>query len=275
MNELGHTDAAPLLAGHGLSVRRGRARVLHAVDVELRGGECLTVVGPNGSGKSTLLRALLGLLPLEAGDVYYHGKSLRTLSPAARARHAAYVPQILEQVPRSTVRDVIAGGRFCHLGATRAFSAAHAAATDRALADCDLTPLAEREFHTLSGGERQKTLLAAALAQDPRALLLDEPHAALDPGYQVELVNILRAWRAPDRAVLLVSHDLHLPIALGARVVALRAGVVAAAGAAHEILTPANLTRIYETPFEEATTRGGARVVLPDWWSRRGLSASI
>ncbi len=273
MNEAVRAAALPLLTGRNLSVRRGRTRVLHAVDVELYGGECLAVVGPNGSGKSTLLRALLGLLPLETGEVRYAAQSLLALSPAQRARHAAYVPQILEQVSRLTVYDVVAGGRFCHLGAAHAFSADQAAATGRALADCGLTPLAGREFHTLSGGERQKTLLAAALAQNPRVLLLDEPHAALDPGYQVELVHILRAWLGPDRAVLLVSHDLHLPVALGARVLALRNGAVAAVGPAHEILTPASLTHIYDASFEEATTRSGLRVVLPDWWSRRAPSA--
>ena len=142
----------------GLSVRRGGRLVVHDVNLTLRSNECLSFVGPNGSGKTTFMLALLGLLPPASGTVALNGRSIQQFSARARGRFAAYVPQNLAQAPALRVCDVVAGGRFPHVGAVQPLAAADHAAIRDALARCGLTELAERPFDALSGGERQKAL---------------------------------------------------------------------------------------------------------------------
>ena len=257
---------APRLECRGLSVRRGVRIVVEDINLALRAGECLSLVGPNGSGKTTLLLALLGLLPAAAGSAQMQGHDVRDLSARQRGRLAAYVPQSVERVPAFRVIDVVAGGRFPYVGPLRSLAPEDHAAIRRALACCGLEALAERALSAVSGGERQKTLIAAAIAQDPQVLCLDEPNTALDPAYQLELVRILRDWQRSGRSLVLISHDLQLPAALGGRVLALRAGRVAAGGAVADVLTPEVLAAIYGARFATATTAAGDRIVMPEWW---------
>ncbi len=249
-----------------LSVRRGHHLAVQDVTLALGPGECVSIVGPNGSGKTTLLLALLGLLPPAEGTVRLDGRGLSSLTARERGRFATYVPQGLERVPAFCIRDVVAGGRYAHVAGYGRLTAADRAAVDRALDQCGLTALADRPLDAVSSGERQKTLIAAAIAQEPRLLFLDEPNAALDPGYQIELVRILRDWRRGGGSLLLVSHDLQLPAALGGRVVALREGRVVADGPVAEVLAPETLSRVYGARFGIVTTAEGAQLVLPDWW---------
>lgn len=248
-----------------LCVVRGRRRVLHDVNLELNSGECVSLIGPNGSGKTTLMLVLLGLLQPESGSVTVDGIPINDVPPKRRARLAAYVPQTVERLPPFTIRDTVAFGRFPHVPPLRPLSQTDWRHVDEALQLCGLIDLADRRVDAVSGGERQKTLLAAAVAQDARTLFLDEPNTALDPAYQVELVAMLRAWHARGRALVLISHDLQLPAALGGRVIALRAGRVVDDGPATEVLAPNRLSKIYDTYFEIAETRMGRTVVLPDF----------
>jgi len=139
-------------------------------------------------------------------------------------------------------------------------------AVRKAIEQCSLESLADRPFHAISGGERQKTLIAAAIAQDAAVMFLDEPNTALDPAYQTELVRILREWHAAGRGIVLVSHDLQLPAALGGRVVALNGGQIAADGPVNEVLTSTRLEAVYGAPFAEARLGNGTTIVLPQWW---------
>ncbi len=252
------------LACEHLCVQRGRTLAIDDVSLTLQPGERLSLIGPNGSGKTSLLLALLGLLKPQRGHVQLNSCDMSRIPADERARFAAYVPQALAATPAFSVREVIAGGRFAHRS-----NSPHTDAdiVDDALARCGLTQLADRSFDKLSGGERQKTLIAAAFAQTPTVLFLDEPNAALDPAYQIQLVQILRTWCDDGGTLVLVSHDLQLPAALGGRVVALRAGRIAADGPASETLAPDMLSRIYDADFAVARTSRGEAVVLPAWWS--------
>lgn len=254
-----------VLEADGVGVRRGGRMLLADVTLRVRAGECVSIIGPNGAGKSTLLLTLLGLLAPTAGRLTLAGRSLRAWPPRARGRWAAYVPQTLELLPAYTVYDVVAAGRYPHVGAWRALSADDAAAIDAALQLCGLRDLADRRWDQISGGERQKTLLAAALAQSPRLLLLDEPTASLDPAYQVELLRALAAWHKGGGALIVVSHDLQLPTALGGRVLALRAGRVVADGPAGQVLAPESLGCVYGAQFTWVELAGGRRVAQPAW----------
>jgi len=250
----------------GLSVRRGKRVVVHDVNLSIEGGQLVSLIGPNGSGKTTLMLALLGLLPPEAGSVRLDGAEMHRLAARSRGRFAAYVPQFVERVPAFNIYDVVAGGRYPHVSPLRPLSSVDRHAVEQALAQCGLTELSHRPINAVSGGERQKALIAAAIAQDAHVMFLDEPNTALDPAYQVELVGLLRLWHAGGRGVVLISHDLQLPAALGGRVVALRAGHVVADGPAEQALKPEKLAAIYDATFETAATTDGRQIVLPNWW---------
>jgi len=254
------------LACTNLGVRRDRRLAVHDVSLDVHPAECVSLVGPNGSGKTTLLLALLGILPPATGSVSLNGHDLARLPARKRGRFAAYVPQVLESVPAFRVYDIVAAGRHPHVSPLRALTGADHAVIRNALDRCGLSALADRPFNAISGGERQKTLIAAAIAQDPALMFLDEPNTALDPAYQIELVRILRDWHSAGRGLVLISHDLQLPAALGGRVVALREGRLVADGPADEILQPERLGTIYDASFQVATTADGARIVLPNWW---------
>jgi iron complex transport system ATP-binding protein len=267
MSDGKHDIRAPWrLVCERLRVDRGGRTVLHDIDVEFRSGECVSLIGPNGSGKTTLMMALLGLLAPTAGSVRVNARSVRGLSARVRGRFASYVPQTVERIPAFRVREVVASGRFPHVSPLRPLSHHDREQVERALQTCGLSALAERRANAVSGGERQKMLIAAAVAQDAQVMFLDEPNTALDPGHQLELAGLLRAWQARGRALLLISHDLQLPAVLGGRVVALRRGRLVADGDAAEVLAPGLLGEIYGAAFELARTPTGRRVVLPGWW---------
>lgn len=231
-----------------LTLVRGGRTVLAPTTLAISCDECVSCVGPNGAGKTSLLLAVLGLLPPAGGTASLAGCEAAQWPPRARARLLAYVPQALIATPWFRVREIICDARFAHVGGARRLAPRDAAVVQRVIETCDLDRLADRSFHTLSGGERQKTLLAAAMAQEPQMLCLDEPTAALDPGYQRELVRILNNWCAAGRGLFCVSHDLSLPAALGGRVVALVDGHVVADGPAAEVLTPPRLAEIFALP---------------------------
>jgi iron complex transport system ATP-binding protein len=246
-------------------IDRGRRTVLDGVNLRLAAGESVFVIGPNGAGKSTLMLALLGLIAPTRGSIQLDGVELAQIPQRTRGRFASYVPQLSDAMPPFSVRDVVATGRYPYLSPLAPLGAADDELVQRAIDRCGLQPLAARPITELSAGERQKTMLAAALAQDAAAMFLDEPDAALDPAVEVELAGLLREWIAAGRGLVVISHDLMLPAALGGRVVALRGGRVVADGTAAEVLTVPRLSEIYSAPFAAATLADGRQVVLPRW----------
>ena len=247
-------------------VQRGPRRVLHGVTVEIGPGECVALIGPNGAGKTTLLLTMLGLLRPARGRVELDGRPLRRFSTAARGRFCAYLPQTTERLPGFSVQELATLSRNPHVRPLQPLTVHDLDAVRSAIRDCGLDGLAHRPVNALSGGERKRALLAAALAQEPSLLLLDEPSAALDPAHQVELARLLRKWlAAPRRSLVFVSHDLQLPSVLGARVVALGDGRIVGEGPGADVLTPATLQRVFGTGFETAVAAQGRAYVLPQW----------
>ena len=265
MNEPLSTDSDWRIVCSDLGVHRGGRSAIADVNLTLGDGECVSIVGPNGAGKTTLLLAMLGLLPPACGTLRLNGREMHKLPPRERGRFVAYVPQSVELLPAFSVRDVVAGGRFPHAPRFGPLSDSDEVAVDQALDRCGLSGLRDRALDAISGGERQKALIAAAIAQDPSLLLLDEPTSALDPAYRLELLGILRDWHSSGRSLVLVSHDLQLPAALGGRVLALRAGKLVADGPSGEVLTPECLAGIYNAEFFLAQTDNGFSLPLPRW----------
>lgn len=248
-----------------LRVERGKRAVLDDVRCTISTGECVSIIGSNGAGKTTLLQTMLGILPPSCGSVKINGRSVHRLAPRVRGRFAAYVPQTVERLPAFSVYDVVAGGRFPHTAPLRPLTDSDRQAIDAAIDACGLEELAARPVDAISGGERQKTLIAAAIAQDPQIMLLDEPTTALDPAVQTELVRTLRAWHARGRALIIVSHDLNLPAALGGRVLAMRAGRIVSDGPVGQVISESHLRDIFGTEFEILRREGGSTLVAPQW----------
>jgi iron complex transport system ATP-binding protein len=231
------------------------------VDLCVRTGEFVALLGPNGSGKSTLLRLLLGALTPAAGTVLFQGRAVRDWPRAALARRIGVVTQAEDIAFPLTVRELVAMGRYPHLGAWRREAAADRAAIQRALERCGLEQLAARSILELSGGERQRARLARALAQEPRTFVLDEPTASLDIAHEMQLFELLDALAADGATVLLVTHNINIAARYAARLVLLADGRVAAAGEPWEVLTREVLEPVYRWPVAITEADGAPQVV--------------
>jgi iron complex transport system ATP-binding protein len=241
---------------------------LDGVTLEVPAGACTAVLGPNGSGKSTLLRVLLGTLTPEAGAVRFRGRPLSQWTRGEMAREVGVVPQGEEAVFPVSVRELVAMGRYPHLGPWRGEGEADRSAIEVAMRSCDVEHFAERTLDTLSGGERQRVRLARALAQEPGALALDEPTAALDVAHEMEIFELLRHLGHARKTVLLVTHNLNLAARYGDRLVLLDRGRIAAVGTPAEVLTRERVEGVYGWPVRIVAHPGpgpdaGAPQVVP------------
>ena len=242
----------PLLRAHDIHVSYGPRPVLTGVSLSVHPGEIVALIGPNGAGKTTLLKALAGLLTPQAGRVDVAGP---------RARTVAYLAQS-EEVPADwTAREVVELGRWAYAGMWRSFDARDARAAWQAMKRTDTLPLADRLLGTLSGGERQRIAVARALAQEPRALLLDEPAAHLDIRNQIELFALLRAEASRGVGIVVVVHDLG-SAAQADRCVLLSRGRVHAEGASLDVLRSDILGEVYGVDLEVLRTPDGRIAIL-------------
>jgi iron complex transport system ATP-binding protein len=233
------------LVADTLTVTLGGQRVLDGVSAQFRPGEVTAIVGPNGAGKSTLLACLAGLRRPDAGQVLLGDAPIQTLPHRERARRIGFLPQTPEVAWAVDVETLVGLGRTPHSGAL-GLSAADHVAVQAALARAHMTGLARRDVTTLSGGERARALLARVLAGEPSWLLADEPLAGLDPGHQLDTVDLLRAFAAEDgHGVVMTLHDLGVALRLADRVLVLQGGGLIADAAPLDALTPAVLAQAY------------------------------
>ncbi|SLN32384.1 putative siderophore transport system ATP-binding protein YusV [Roseivivax jejudonensis] len=248
-----------MIETRSLDVRIGGTPVLDRVDVAIGGGAITAFVGPNGAGKSTLLAALGRLIRPHAGRILIDGQEIGTIPSPALARRLAILRQSAGIAPRLTVGDLVAFGRYPHCGG-------RLGPDDRAivadcLADLDIADLAGRFLDTVSGGQRQRALIAMTLAQTPEMLLLDEPLNNLDLSHVRRVMEVARRRAADGAAVAIVLHDLTVAARYADRIVALKNGRVFADGTPAEVVTPATLGTLYGTPIEVHEV-AGRRVVL-------------
>ncbi len=235
----------------GLTYRYpGAAReAVAGVDLEVARGSFHAVIGPNGCGKTTLLRLLLGALRPDGGEVHYDGRALEAWSRRDLARRVGVVPQTEELVFPLTVGELVAMGRYPHLGPWRAEGRSDRAAVERALDTCDIAGMADRAVGTLSGGERQRARVARALAQEPEVLVLDEPTASLDVSHEMGIFELVRGLADGGVTVLMVTHNLNVAARFADRLLLLDRGRAAARGTAGEVLRPEMLESVYHWPL--------------------------
>jgi len=227
----------------------GHRVVLDAIDVDIAAGMITGLVGPNGAGKSTLLRLLAGIDRPDAGDVTLDGAPLRSLSPSARARRVSHLPQAAQPQWPLCGRDVVSLGRLPHGAGFDRLSDADAKAVDCAMTRTGTTGFVDRRIDQLSAGERARLLLARALATEADVLLVDEPTAALDPGYQLEAMTALRAEADRGVAVAVALHDLALATRFCDRLLLLAGGRALKTGTPAEVLQADTLRAAYGVEF--------------------------
>ncbi|MBZ9648691.1 ABC transporter ATP-binding protein [Sphingobium sp. 3R8] len=233
------------ISAQGLTVRLGRHAAVRDVDVTLEPGTLVGVVGPNGAGKSTLIRALLGLVSPQAGRVLIDGQDGKRLDRQTIARAVAYLPQGQTLHWPLSVERLVALGRLPHLGPLSRLSEEDEAAIEAAMARADVLHLKGRVATELSGGERARVLLARALAVGARGLIADEPLAALDPGHQIDVMDLLRGEARGGALVVTVLHDLGMAARYCDRLLLMDGGALVADGAPMDVLTADALARVY------------------------------
>lgn len=230
--------------GLAFAYQRG-APVVRNVTLAARPGTMTALIGSNGSGKSTLIRMLAGLLQPQSGSILLGGVAFETWPAQLRAREIAYVPQSTATAFPFPVLDMVLSGRTPHTLRFRLESARDREIAMEALEAAGAAHLAARSFTSLSGGERQMVILARALAQEPKLLLLDEPSSSLDLTHRATLIRTLVRLRQTKRlGVIMVTHDLQLTGAFD-QILALRCGEVAATGSPEQVLRDELLRDIY------------------------------
>jgi len=236
-----------LLQATDVSFAYGTTPVLHGVSVPVARGALLGLLGPNGSGKTTLLKILAGMLRADGGEVRLDGRPLASLTRRDVARRLAVVPQETQLAFEFRVMEMVLMGRHPHLGTFELEGPTDLAIAREALAATGTAGLEQRRFSTLSGGEKQRVVIATALAQSADLLLLDEPTASLDLRYQLEVAALLsRLNRERGVTIVLSTHDLNFAASLCRSLVLLRDGRVLASGDTPSVLTRDAIALLYD-----------------------------
>lgn len=253
-----------MLEARELSVGHGRRVVAAGLSFALEAGEVLCLLGPNGGGKTTLLRTLLGLIPPLAGEVRLGGAPLTALPRREVAHRLAYVPQAAPGGFAYAAREVVAMGRAARLPLLAAPGARDFALAEAALDRLGISHLADRPVTELSGGERQLVLIARALVQEARCLVLDEPTASLDFGNQALVLREVRALARRDGlAVLMTTHHPDHALLVADAAMLLHAGALTGPMPPADLITPARLRAAYgvEAVVGAVMTPEGTRLV--------------
>jgi iron complex transport system ATP-binding protein len=243
----------------------GAPRVLDGVSLSAARGSIVGLIGPNGSGKTTLIRLLSGTLKPSTGSVMLDGIPLSTLSRRDLARRVAVVPQDTHVTFDFSAMEIVLMGRYAHLGAFALEGPDDFAIARQALTATGTSALESRQFATLSGGEKQRVVIASALAQASDVLLLDEPTTALDLGFQFEIAALLMQLNRERGTTMVVStHDLNLAATLCTELILLQAGRVLAQGKTTDVLTAANIRQLYHVEADVTFhPRAGHLTVVP------------
>ena len=243
--------------------------VLTDLTCAVESGKILGVLGPNGSGKSTLLKLLMRVLRLQEGSIELFGQDLLALSQAEIARTVAFVPQETQQSFPFTIAQMVLMGRFPHhsgWGGWHWEDSADLAVAYSAMVDLDVAHLGTRLITDVSGGERQRAIIARAIAQEPKVLLLDEPTAFLDLHHQLEIARILRQLnRERGMTVIMVSHDLNLASQYCDHLILMEQGRIVKGGSPEEVIEPDILEAVYgcRVLVDRHPQSGMPRVSLP------------
>ncbi|MCY3023185.1 MAG: ABC transporter ATP-binding protein [Planctomycetota bacterium] len=266
------SGAAALVARDVRLTYPNGVRALDGASISVAPGEFLAIIGPNGSGKSSFLRVLAGLQPADSGQVLLEGDAVSALEARERARRVALVPQTLDVLPGYSVEDFVLMGRYSHLSGWRLYTRHDYEVARECLKRVDAAEFSTRGMNEMSGGERQRALVARALAQEARTVLLDEPTSALDLSHQLLVYRLIHEMhRGAGRTIVVVTHDLNLASQFAQRLALMQRGRMVSEGAPADVLRREVLEKVYGSELAygmfERTIAGGSRPwVLP--WAR-------
>ncbi|MBP5198396.1 MAG: ABC transporter ATP-binding protein [Lachnospiraceae bacterium] len=230
-----------------LHVTLGRTRIVKGVNLKVEDGQSVGIIGPNGCGKSTLLKAIYRVNPTEKGKVLIDGKSMACMTPKEVAKKIAVVGQFNELSFDFSVEDMVLMGRSPHKKMMETFSEEDYCIVDDALEKTELKGLRDRSYLSLSGGEKQRVILARAIAQRPKLLILDEPTNHLDVKFQFEVLDLVKSLGI---STLCVLHDIELSARYCDYLYALKAGKVVNEGTPKKLLTRETIHTLYEVESE-------------------------
>jgi cobalamin transport system ATP-binding protein len=234
--------------------QHGLEDVLRGISFDVGQGEILGVLGPNASGKTTLLKNLAGQLKPISGDVSLDGRSVAELPERERARKIAYVPQSEEPFLDFSVEQTVLMGRAPYIGAWGFEGSQDRAKAREAMERTDTWRLRNRGLGEISGGERQRAILARSLAQEAKILLLDEPTSHLDVRYQKEVLDLCASLnRERDLTVVMTLHDLNLAALYASRLILLKEGLVTRIGTPAETITEETIASVFGVPMKVVT----------------------
>lgn len=237
--------------------------VTAAISLSVSSGQALYLLGPNGSGKTTLFKTILGLLPKYSGSVLIDGEEVSAWPQRRLARALAYVPQAHTPPFPFTVRDVVLTARTAHLGFFGSPSRQDGFIADEAIATLGLSYLANARYTEISGGERQLVLIARAVAQQSRFLVLDEPTSNLDFGNQVKVLKKVRELTDHGYGLLITTHLPDQAFLCASQVALLKQGHLMALGPPQDVLTETLLRDTYSAELKVADVGDGLKVCVP------------
>lgn len=255
-----------LIDCHDLSVAISDKRLLTNISFNIEAADYLCILGPNGAGKSTLLKCLMGILPGTQGSLKLEGATIETYKQKALARLVSYVPQATGRNLTFVVDDFVKMGRYSFHTALSNWSLEDHQAVENALNITDTTTFRHRDMNTLSGGECQRVMIAAALAQQSPILLLDEPTSFLDPHHQVEVHQLIKKLNQHHHITIIeVSHDLNHASQHSKRILALKDGKMIWLGQSSDFIEQQRLHDLYGQDFVFVDhPQTGAKIALPD-----------
>lgn len=238
--------------------------VLKDVSVEIGEGEVVTLLGPNGSGKSTLLKAIIGLIRPARGSVRLCGRDIASIPQKELARQVAYVPQVHRSAFPYRVFDVILMGRMPHKTFFFRYSREDIDIARTVMERLSITHLAERPYTRISGGERQLTLIARALAQGASIFVMDEPASGLDYGNQLKLLEHISTLSREGYTFIKSTHSPEHALWISHRALMIRNGAIIADGRCDDVITSETLLRLYNTRVSVVRLNGSLRVCIPE-----------
>lgn len=221
-------------------------KILKSVSFEAKEGELISVLGPNGAGKSTLFRCMLGILKPEKGQTLIDGTDITELTSPQLARKIAYIPQSHNPVFNYSVRDMVLMGTTAQKGVFSSPGRKQEELVEHALEHLKISHLRNRSYGKISGGERQLVLIARAIAQQAKILIMDEPSSSLDFGNKIRLMQAMKDLTKDGYTVIQSTHDPEQALVYSDKVLALSDGQVFAWGEAKEIINASMISKLYQ-----------------------------
>ncbi|MCL2025466.1 MAG: ABC transporter ATP-binding protein [Leptospirales bacterium] len=259
------------LTVEGLHFSYGSKSVLNGVDFTINRGEIVTVLGANGSGKSTLIRCMLGFHFPQKGEIKFDGKNIRSFTQKEMSLRVAYVPQTHKTVFPYSVLDVVLMGRIPHKNFFFRYSKSDIKIAFDVMDRLSISHLAERPYTEVSGGERQLTIIARALAQEADTLILDEPASGLDYGNQIRLLEEIVKLTDSGYTFIKSTHSPEHALWIADRVLMIKDGKIFADGRAVDVITGNNLQHLYNVTIDVAALNGSVKVCVPSRFLNRKL----